>query len=495
VDWAPAYNKQVGSKRSRRPAVPADRDAVIVAEGVSKRYPGRPVMMFPPVVSIFDRGLFGRDDSTQLLTRRRRGPAPDPATERFDDDLASLEDPDFDDGDDDDEDDLDDDDYAEELERLTSRLPPRRARPGETFWALRDISLTVARGQAIGVVGERGAGKSTLLRILAGRAFPTEGRVLIRGRVGPLAAELPAAITAAGKGEINLPQACRLLGVEAQVTRAHEAEIHELAQPLITAEGDMVPGAIARLALATAVILPADAILLEEPRGMDTGFMERVGARLRRRLAEGCALVLASRGGGLAAALCDETIFLREGEVAESGAPAPGPAPEEVNGQETAPRRAPTFNGMAALVSVDVVTGNGARIKRMDSAEELFVHVHVETAVPEVDLGCGVSFMPRDGRPSVRIELPQRVRLDRPGAHRLTARIPPGTLPGSPYLTRADAVVSGPGASDTSPIARAGPRFRINGPGLERAGGHPSRLTKKRDGAPSQWVDVDWSLE
>lgn len=61
----------------------------------------------------------------------------------------------------------------------------RRSRPGE-FWALRDISFDVQRGEAIGVVGRNGQGKSTLLKLVAGVLFPDEGKVRVHGGVAPL---------------------------------------------------------------------------------------------------------------------------------------------------------------------------------------------------------------------------------------------------------------------------------------------------------------------
>ncbi|MDW7776625.1 MAG: ATP-binding cassette domain-containing protein, partial [Methanosarcinales archaeon] len=56
----------------------------------------------------------------------------------------------------------------------------------EIFWALRDINFTVSRGEVVGIIGRNGAGKSTLLKVLSRITHPTEGEVILRGRVGSL---------------------------------------------------------------------------------------------------------------------------------------------------------------------------------------------------------------------------------------------------------------------------------------------------------------------
>src|SRR4051794_39673157 len=63
-----------------------------------------------------------------------------------------------------------------------------RAPKAKEFWPLRNISFDVHRGETVGLLGPNGSGKSTLLRLIAGAAYPNEGRISVRGRIAPLLA-------------------------------------------------------------------------------------------------------------------------------------------------------------------------------------------------------------------------------------------------------------------------------------------------------------------
>lgn len=76
--------------------------------------------------------------------------------------------------------------FQRPIDRLLNALWPRAASVGKDFWALRDVSFRLARGQAMGIVGLNGAGKSTLLQLVAGTLAPSEGRMQVHGRVAAL---------------------------------------------------------------------------------------------------------------------------------------------------------------------------------------------------------------------------------------------------------------------------------------------------------------------
>ena len=76
--------------------------------------------------------------------------------------------------------------YPTGLARAAEVLSLGALRTHRPYWALRDVSLSLPRGAALGVVGANGAGKSTLLKLLAGATAPTEGRLRVAGRVAAL---------------------------------------------------------------------------------------------------------------------------------------------------------------------------------------------------------------------------------------------------------------------------------------------------------------------
>src|SRR3990172_6708165 len=74
--------------------------------------------------------------------------------------------------------------HARETRTLKDLFVQRGHSGGEDIWALRDVSLSAARGEAVGLIGRNGSGKTTLLRLIAGIIRPTTGRVSADGRIG-----------------------------------------------------------------------------------------------------------------------------------------------------------------------------------------------------------------------------------------------------------------------------------------------------------------------
>jgi ABC-type polysaccharide/polyol phosphate transport system ATPase subunit len=134
------------------------------------------------------------------------------------------------------------------------------------FWALRDVSFGVRRGETLGIIGQNGSGKSTLLQIMAGTLQPTEGNADVRGKVAALL-ELGAGFTPEFTGRENVFLNGAILGVPEAEMRERFDEITTFAQI-----GDFIDqpvktyssGMYVRLAFAVAVCVDPDVLIVDE---------------------------------------------------------------------------------------------------------------------------------------------------------------------------------------------------------------------------------------
>jgi energy-coupling factor transport system ATP-binding protein len=193
--------------------------------------------------------------------------------------------------------------WAMELDRIWLEWPQGRA-------ALRGLSLSVAPGERVALMGRNGAGKSTLLRVAAGLADPTRGRVKTTGRVALLLQSPGDYLVRERVGDELPAEALERAGL------AHLADRHP---------GDLSGGERQRLALA--IVLeggdPPAAVCLDEPtRGMDRGHKGKLASHLRELAAEGIATIVATHDGELTAAFADRVVLLGDGEVVADGAAA-----------------------------------------------------------------------------------------------------------------------------------------------------------------------------
>jgi lipopolysaccharide transport system ATP-binding protein len=213
--------------------------------------------------------------------------------------------------------------YDRPQDRLKHMLLSRVGRPyGREFWALRDVSLEVRRGEAVGVIGRNGSGKSTLLQIIAGIVQPSEGEVRVAGHVGALL-ELGSGFNLEYTGRDNVFANAAILGVprERIVERLDEivafADIGEfIDQPVKTYSSGM----FVRLAFAVTTSVDADLLLIDEALAVgDVFFRQKCYRRLEALRARGVAIVLVSHATGEVEQFCERAVLLQGGRVAFHG--------------------------------------------------------------------------------------------------------------------------------------------------------------------------------
>lgn len=198
----------------------------------------------------------------------------------------------------------------------------RRTRPGE-FWALRDVSFTVAHGEAIGVVGRNGQGKSTLLKLVAGVLLPDEGSVTVSGGVAPLIE-----ITGGFVGDLTVRENVRLTAglhgmPRAEVGRRFDgiidfAELHDFVD---TPYKHLSNGMKVRLAFAVVSQLEEPVLLVDEVLAVgDKAFREKCYRRIDELLAEGRTLFFVSHNERDLRRFCTRGLYLDKGKLAMDAA-------------------------------------------------------------------------------------------------------------------------------------------------------------------------------
>lgn len=194
----------------------------------------------------------------------------------------------------------------------------RRSRPDE-FWALRDVSFEVRRGEAIGVIGRNGQGKSTLLKLVAGVLIPDEGAVEVRGGVAPLIE-----ITGGFVGDLTVRENVRLMAglhgmSRGEVTRRFDGivEFAEIGDFVDMPYKHLSNGMKVRLAFAVVSQLDEPTLLVDEVLAVgDKAFREKCYGRIDELLAEGRTLFFVSHNERDLRRFCTRGLYLDKGVLA-----------------------------------------------------------------------------------------------------------------------------------------------------------------------------------
>lgn len=200
----------------------------------------------------------------------------------------------------------------------------RRLQPTEQFWALRQVSFTVAPGQMLGILGHNGAGKSTLLQLIGGVGQPDEGRISVRGRIGALL-DLGASFHPDLTGRENLFVTAVAFGLTHRQVRQRFEAIVDFAELEAFIDNPLrmySTGMQMRLAFAIAVHTSPDVLLVDEHLSVgDLAFQTKCLDRIADLKTQGCAIVLISQTVEQIQDLCDQALWLEQGRVMEWGEP------------------------------------------------------------------------------------------------------------------------------------------------------------------------------
>jgi ABC-type polysaccharide/polyol phosphate transport system ATPase subunit len=197
--------------------------------------------------------------------------------------------------------------------------------PLEPFWALRDVSFDLQRGESLAVIGPNGAGKSTLLQVLAGIILPSEGSVEVYGHVSSLLT-LGAGFDQELSGRDNILLAGAFLGLPDGIVREllpSIVEYADLGQFIDAPIKTYSSGMRARLGFAIATSVDPDILLLDEVLATgDAEFRDKSKARVIELVKAAKGIVLVTHDMGWVTEYCNRAILLEKGQVVMEGDPA-----------------------------------------------------------------------------------------------------------------------------------------------------------------------------
>ncbi len=221
--------------------------------------------------------------------------------------------------------------YDQPIDRLKQFFMPRIRRlmglaPTQyyrEFWALRDVSFEIRKGQTVGIIGRNGSGKSTFLQMICGTLNPTDGSIQTHGRIAALL-ELGSGFNPEFTGRENVYMNGALLGLSRSDVDQRFDDIAAFADI-----GDFIEqpvksyssGMMVRLAFAVIAHVDADILVVDEALAVGDAFFTQKCMRFLRGFMKTGTILFVSHDTGAVVNLCSEAILLNHGEVKATGSP------------------------------------------------------------------------------------------------------------------------------------------------------------------------------
>lgn len=284
--------------------------------------------------------------------------------------------------------------------RLGQLVTRRRAEPrSEDFWALKDISLEVQRGEVCGIIGRNGAGKSTLLKILSRITEPTEGRAVLRGRVGSLL-EVGTGFHPELTGRENIYMSGAILGMrKAEIQRKFDGIVAfaDIERFLDTPCKRYSSGMYVRLGFAVAAHLEPEILIIDEVLAVgDAAFQKKCLGKMSEVSRSGRTVLFVSHNMRVVNKLCTRAVLLADGRVVGDG------SPQQITDQylaeaATGVEAVKEFEWPAAtdnaITRLELLDGTGTPGTALRAGDKWSAKVHFSTRrpLPHGIVGCGIS--------------------------------------------------------------------------------------------------------
>ncbi|WP_426527981.1 ABC transporter ATP-binding protein [Bradyrhizobium sp. McL0615] len=320
----------------------------------------------------------------------------------------------------------------------------------EEFWALRDVSFEVKRGEVLGIIGRNGAGKSTLLKILSRITEPDRGRAVVRGRIASLL-EVGTGFHPELTGRENIFLNGAILGMTRTEIRRKFDEIVDFAEVerfLDTPVKRYSSGMYVRLAFAVAAHLEPEILIIDEVLAVgDASFQKKsLGKMHSVANKEKRTVLFVSHNLQAVQSLCDRAILLNSGTVETCGpsravvgqylrrAQSPG-------GEKVWPEHAAPGNDALSLLAVRIINDGGEVCRSVDTDKDFFIEFEFIARKLDKSLCVGFDLANSDGATILRTYQTDSQEENWPsvrvGRNRWRCKIPRGLLNGGNYLVHA----------------------------------------------------------
>ncbi len=299
---------------------------------------------------------------------------------------------------------------------LTSLLPKKFQcslnKDYSEFWAVRNVSFSIQRGETIGIIGRNGSGKSTLLRMIAGVTNPTAGKVISYGRISALL-ELGAGFNPEFTGRENIYMYARVLGLTQSEIESRFDELVEFSglkefidEPIKTYSSGMV----AKLAFSVAVQVKPDILIVDEALSVgDIAFQEKSYTKMKQIRDEGAAILFVSHSLPAVRNFCQRAIWVEDGEIKKIGERIEvcDAYQEEMNQQILVDTKNISQNsndadharnkGKESLKTIEI---DSVRCDKSEyqMGEDIVISISLKFLQPSISYGVGVIFFDRVGR-------------------------------------------------------------------------------------------------
>ena len=212
--------------------------------------------------------------------------------------------------------------YDKPRDRLMQMLARGKKQFFREFWALRDVSFSVGRGETVGIIGRNGSGKSTLLQMICGTVSPTSGVISTRGRVAALL-ELGAGFNIEFTGRENVFLNAAILGFPQEEMEARMEEVlafSELGDFLDQPVKTYSSGMYSRLAFSIAINVDPEILIVDEALAVgDARFVAKCMRRIKDIQKQGATILFVSHDVGSVRTLCGHALWLDKGRLVEQG--------------------------------------------------------------------------------------------------------------------------------------------------------------------------------